>query len=156
MVSSRFISVGSSAIYNSLISLVLSSMIVWDFPTVSQGVSSLSKSRIGFAYNTISPSLVSFGKLVGKSLEVTALIALCNTILTTLGLFILKLKYLGFFALLTFVASFIPVAVIFIAKFPPFVVALTEFGWSKCLELVLMVAGVHVVESYLLYPQVGI
>lgn len=129
-------------------------MVIWDFPALADGVSKLERSRLGFAYREIAPKVSSFATLVGQNLETTALIALCNTILTTLGLFFLKLPSLGFFSLLTFVCSFIPVAGIFIATFPPFIVALTEFGGSKCLELVAMVVGVHAVESYFLYPQI--
>ena len=47
----------------------------------------------------------------------------------------MKISGLGFFSLLTFVASFIPVAGIFIATIPPLIVALTEHGLATCVKV---------------------
>lgn len=40
------------------------------------------------------------------------------------------------------------------ATIPPFIVALTDFGLLKGLQLIAMVISVHAIESYLLYPQI--
>jgi len=151
---SRLISNSTQVLYKFLLSLIFSLLVVWDLPELTKGIRSLSQSRLGFAYNELAPVVGTFGKLVGQSFEVTALIAFVNCVLTTIGLGVLNISGLGFFSILTFVASFIPVAGIFIATFPPLVVALIESGVVKCVQLLIMVAGVHAVESYLLYPQI--
>ena len=46
-----------------------------------------------------------------------------------------QISGLGFFSMLTFVASFIPVAGIFVATLPPLIVALTEHGLLTCAKV---------------------
>ncbi len=50
-------------------SLVLSFMVLWDYPTISAGVSSLSTSRVAPVYNEIAPPFAVFGQLFGKALQ---------------------------------------------------------------------------------------
>jgi hypothetical protein len=50
----------------------------------------LETSRIGFAYSEVAPRVAAFANLVGKTFEVQAFLALVNCVLTTLGLFALK------------------------------------------------------------------
>ena len=57
----------------------------------------------------LSPQITSFAKLVGQSFEVQSIIALVNTILTTLGLVALKIPGYGFLSLVVLITSFIPV-----------------------------------------------
>jgi predicted PurR-regulated permease PerM len=94
--------------------------------------------------------IAAFGRLVGQSFEVQSLIAVVNTILTTLGLVLLKIPGYGFMSLLVLVTSFIPVFGVFISTLPMALVALTEYGVGKMLDVILMVIGVHVVEVRLL------
>jgi len=151
---SRIISNSTSALCNAALGLLLSIMVVWDSPQLQKMVASLKYSRVGPIYEELSPKVSSFVDILAKSFEVQAIIALVNCLLTTAGLVALKIPGVEFFSLLTFVSSFIPVVGIFIATTPPIIVALTEFGLDKCLQLLAMVAGVHAVESYLLYPQI--
>jgi hypothetical protein len=51
------------------VSLVLSFMVVWDLPTISAGVRSLSTSRLAPVYKEIAPSFLVFGQLFGKALQ---------------------------------------------------------------------------------------
>lgn len=48
----------------------------------------------------------------------------------------MQISGLGFFSMLTFVASFIPVAGIFVATLPPLIVALTEHGLLTCAKVI--------------------
>lgn len=52
------------------------------------------------------------------------------------------------------ICSFIPVAEVFISTFPMCVIALSEFGVAKALEVIAMVILVHIVEMYVLNPQI--
>ena len=54
------------------VSMILSFMIVWDLPTISEGASSLKKSRLSPYYNELAPILVVFGQLFGKALQAQA------------------------------------------------------------------------------------
>lgn len=66
--------------------------IVWDLPQISDGLQTLKKSRIAAVYNEVSPKLAAFGKILARSFEVQALIALVNCVLTTIGLAILQVS----------------------------------------------------------------
>ena len=142
----RFIGDCTRATYKGFLSMVFSVLIVWDLPALTRGIQSLAKSRLSFAYHELAGPIRQFGKVVGQSLEVTALIALVNCVLITLGLGLLGVSGIGFFSVLTFVASFIPVLGIGVATLPPVVVALTENGMMKALQVVGMVVGVHLLE----------
>jgi predicted PurR-regulated permease PerM len=151
---SRAIADGTSAAYKAMLAFLFSTLVIWDLPELTKGIRSLKESRLAFAYNELAPKVITLGSLIGRSFEVTAIIALVNCVLTTSGLGLLGVSGLGFFSVLTFVASFIPVAGIFIATLPPLLVALAESGVGKCVQILAMVTGVHAVESYLLYPQI--
>lgn len=62
------------------VSLVLSFMVVWDFPTIARGMQSLRSSRLRAVYTEIAPTFTVFGSLFGKALQAqvshTALYAL--------------------------------------------------------------------------------
>jgi predicted PurR-regulated permease PerM len=94
----------------------------------------------------LSPQVTAFAKLVGQSFEVQSIIALVNTILTTLGLILLKIPGYGFLSLVVLITSFIPVFGVFLSTFPMALVALSEYGVRKLLDVILMVIGIHVVE----------
>eukprot|EP00798_Chlamydomonas_sp_ICE-L_P015257 gene15258-21340_t len=129
-------------------------MFVWDMPIISAGVATLKSSRVAPVYNEVAPVLSVFGKLFGRAMEAQARIALCNTILTCVGLLALEIPGVGLLSLFVFVCSFIPIAGVIISTVPIGFVALTEYGFFKLLLSVLMVAGVHFVEAYLLNPAI--
>lgn len=51
------------------VSLVLSFMVVWDFPTIAKGVQSLRSSRLRAFYTEVAPTFTVFGQLFGKALQ---------------------------------------------------------------------------------------
>ena len=50
-------------------SLVLSFMVVWDFPTIALGMQSLRSSRLRAFYTEVAPTFTVFGSLFGKALQ---------------------------------------------------------------------------------------
>lgn len=84
-------------------------MVIWDQPKIVSGIGKLRSSRLGFMYEEVAPKVAAFANLLGQSFEVQGLTALVNTALTTLVLLALQIPGLGFFALLTFLSSFIPI-----------------------------------------------
>lgn len=104
---------------------------VWDLPTIAFGVSSLRTSRLAPIYNTVAPSLEVFATLFGKALQCQAQIAVVNTCLTALGMWVLQIPGLGLLSLFVFICGFIPIAGVIISTFPIAFVALTEYGFTK-------------------------
>ena len=60
-----------------------------------------------------------------------AQIALANTALTVLGMWLLQIPGIGLLGLFVFICSFIPIAGVFISTVPMAFVALTEYGFIK-------------------------
>ena len=69
--------------------VILSFIIVLDIPRLRRGVLKLSKSRLQEFYEEVVPGLVAFGSILGKMLQAQAMIAVVNTILTVIGLYVL-------------------------------------------------------------------
>jgi predicted PurR-regulated permease PerM len=137
-----------------VVSLVLGFMLVWDLPSITKGVSSLSSSRLAPVYHEVAPVLTVFGLLFGKALEVQARIAVVNTLLTAMGMWLLDIPGIGLQSLFVFVCSFIPIAGCVISTVPIGFVALTEYGFVRLLLVILMVFFVHFVEAYFLNPAI--
>lgn len=106
-------------------------MMVWDLPRIAKGVASLQTSRLAPVYNTVAPSLGVFGMLFGKALQCQAQIAVVNTALTALGMWILRIPGMGLLSMFVFFCGFIPVAGVIISTVPIAFVALTEYGFTK-------------------------
>ena len=121
---------------------------------VAAGVRSLRESRLGFIYDDVAPAVTQFARVVGKGFEAQGAIALVNTTLTTAGLVVLSIPGVGFLSVVTLLCSFIPVAGVFISTFPMVVIALSEYGAAKAFAVVIMVLLVHLVEAYVLNPQI--
>lgn len=119
---------------------------LWDLPTITAGVSSLSKSRLGPLYSELVPVMSVFGKLFGRALEAQARIALVNTALTLIGMWLLAIPGIGLLSMFVFICSFIPIAGVIISTTPIGFVALTEYGFIKLALVILMVTAVHFVE----------
>ena len=66
---------------------------------------------------------------------------------------LLGLPAVGFLSLIVLICSFIPVAGIVMSTIPLCLVALSEYGVVKMLQVLGMVFWVHAAESYLIFPQ---
>lgn len=53
----RLLSQSTSVVYKGILSLLFSSMIIWDLPKLASGVKKLSHSKLGFAYDVLSPQV---------------------------------------------------------------------------------------------------
>lgn len=136
------------------VSLILSFLLMWDLPAISRGVASLKTSRVAPIYNTVAPSLEVFATLFGKALQAQARIAMVNTILTMLGMWLLAIPGMGLLSTFVFICGFIPIAGVIISTVPIGFVALTEYGFMKLALVILMITGVHFVEAYGLNPAI--
>jgi predicted PurR-regulated permease PerM len=136
------------------VSLILSFLFVWDLPRITRGVRSLRTSRLAPVYNTVAPSVGVFATLFGKALQAQARIALVNTCLTSAGMWALAIPGGVLLSLCVFICGFIPIAGVLISTIPIGFVALTEYGFGKLALVLVMVAGVHMVEAYGLNPAI--
>lgn len=139
-----------------LLSLLFSFLIVLDLPKLTHGVRGLASSKIGFIYEEVADSIYSFCKVLGRAMEAQAVIALCNTVLTAIGLTIIGVGEgnMVFLCTVVFFCSFIPVAGVFISSTPIGIAALTEGGIGLCLLSIAMILIIHTIEAYILNPKI--
>jgi predicted PurR-regulated permease PerM len=138
-----------------LLSLLFSFLIVYDLPNLKKGVMSLQHTKLGYVYDEVGDSLVAFGRTLGRAFEAQILIAVTNTVLTAIGILMMGIRgELAFVSLIVFFCSFVPIAGVFISSVPICLLALEQGGVPKAVGAVLLIAFVHVVESYILNPRI--
>lgn len=138
-----------------LLSLLFSFLIVLDFPLLSKKVRHLRFTKLKFVYSEVAEGLRTFAIVLGQSLEAQLIIALCNTMLTALVIHYLGLvDKVAFLSMIVFLCSFIPVAGVFISSVPICILTLLESGFGSVLIAIVMITGVHMVETYILNPKI--
>ncbi|MEZ4526243.1 MAG: AI-2E family transporter [Desulfobacterales bacterium] len=148
----RFASVSSAF----LLSLLFSFLIVFDLPRLSRNVTDLKNTKLAFIYDEVAENIFNFSQVMGQALEAQFYIALINTILTAIGIYLLGMgTNVAFLSVIVFFCSFIPVVGVFVSSIPICLIALQTSGGLQTLFLaVLMIAAVHLIEGYILNPKI--
>lgn len=110
-------------------------------------------SKISWLYEEMEYFGRKFISSFGKVIEVQLIIAIVNTILTMIGLWILGFPYLIILTILVFLLSLIPVAGVAISFIPISLIAFQTGGWMLVLWAVVMILVIHAVEAYVLNPR---
>lgn len=137
-----------------LLSLLFSFLIVLDLPKLSRSVQGLSKTKLGFIYDEVADNIAGFGLVLGRALEAQLFIAVCNTILTAIGVYMMGLPNLLVLSALVFFCSFIPVVGTFISSTPICLLALQDGGVTSMLLAIVLICVIHAVETYILNPAI--
>ena len=137
-----------------LLALLFSFLILIDHDRLVSQIRGLRASRLQDFYEEAAQPVVRFAYVVGRSIQAQALIALVNTALTATGLAFLGVPSLTVLSLIVFVCGFIPVLGTFISTTPIVLVALNAGGLEKAAAVVVLVSVVHLIEAYLLNPQI--
>lgn len=137
-----------------LLSLLFSFLIVLDLNGLKRGIHGLSKTKIGFIYDEVADNIAGFGRVLGRALEAQLFIALCNTILTALGIWMMGIENILVLSTIVFFCSFIPVVGTFISSTPICLLALQSNGVGAMLLAVGLICVIHAVETYVLNPQI--
>ncbi|HBP21526.1 MAG TPA: hypothetical protein DEA08_27535, partial [Planctomycetes bacterium] len=136
--------------------IIFSFLIVWDLPRLAAGTRLMERSRLGDVWGEVAPSIGTFFTLLGKAFEAQTMIALVNTAITSLGMWILDIPGLGFLAVVVFLCSFIPIVGMIISTVPMCLAALTapHGGLGLVVAVCVMVAIAHAIEAYILNPRI--
>ncbi len=137
-----------------LLALLFSFLIVLDLPKIRRGVTGLARTRVGFIYDEVADNISGFGRVLGRALEAQLLIAVVNTMLTAIGVWMMGLPNMLVLSAIVFFCSFIPVAGTFISSTPICLVALQQDGVTAMLLAILLIAIIHAIETYILNPQI--
>ena len=136
-----------------IISFVLSLFFVLEKKRVMEFTEKFRTSKIGFIYSELeyfgNKFLYSFGKVI----EAQFLIAIVNTVLSTICLWLLGFPQLFGLAIMIFLLGLIPVMGVVISLIPLCAIAFTIGGLIKVLYVVIMVIVIHAIEAYILNPK---
>ncbi|MBW7457723.1 AI-2E family transporter [Paenibacillus sepulcri] len=120
---------------------------------VVQFTMKLENSKIGWIYREFDYFGTKFVSSFGKVIEVQLLIALFNTVLTMIGLWILGFPYLFALTVMVFLLSLIPVAGVIISFIPIGIIGYQIGGFSLVLWAILLILIIHSLETYFLNPR---
>ncbi|MSR39923.1 MAG: AI-2E family transporter [Planctomycetes bacterium] len=139
-----------------LLSLLFSFLIVLDLAKLKQTITTLGQTKVGFIYREVGDNIATFGRVLGRALEAQLFIALINTIMTSIGCWVLGIGSIPVLAAIVFLCSFIPVAGVFVSSTPICLLALQDStgGISAMLMAIVMVLIVHAIETYILNPRI--
>lgn len=137
-----------------LLSIVFSFLILWDLPHLSRAASSLSTGRTSDIYQEIAPGLVAFGHMLGRAFEAQSVIALVNSVLTSIAFMVLGIPSIALLATIVFFCSYIPVFGVFLSTLPAALLAFQVGGAALVGWLIVAILFVHAVEAYALNPLI--
>ncbi|WP_411678765.1 AI-2E family transporter [Clostridium thailandense] len=89
----------------------------------------------------------------GKVIQAQIIIAFFNTILSVIMLFILQFPQLITLGFMIFVLSLVPVAGVIVSLVPLTLIAFKIGGLTKVVYVLVMIAVIHALESYILNPK---
>ena len=139
--------------FNIFIALILSFLFMIDKGKIIDFVKKFKDSKISFIYNELYDYYKIFINSFGRVIEAQILIAIANTILSVIGLIILRFHNIFFLAIMVFVLSLIPVAGVIISCIPLSLMAFNIGGFKHVLYLIVLITIIHLIESYFLNPK---
>ncbi|MFM9277592.1 AI-2E family transporter [Paenibacillus jiagnxiensis] len=110
-------------------------------------------SKISWLYKEFEYFGRKFTSSFGKVIEVQLLIALFNTVLTMIGLWIMGFPYLFALTIMVFLLSLIPVAGVVISFIPIGIIGFQIGGITLVIWTVVMILAIHALETYFLNPR---
>jgi len=136
-----------------LISILLSFFFVLEKDKVITFLRQFQHSKISFLYKTYAYFFKHFLNSFGKMMQLQVIISFINTILSMAGLWILGFSHVLGLGIMIFFLGFIPVAGVIISLIPLSIIAFQMGGWTKVIHVLIMIAAVHALESYVLNPK---
>lgn len=138
---------------NIFIALILSMFFMLEKNKVKNFMQKFKKSRAAGFYKYLDYFGSNFLNSFGKVIQAQVLIAFTNSILSMIGLGLLGFKQLLGLGVMIFFFSLIPVAGTIASLIPLSMIAFNNGGIKKILFVVILIAALHALESYVLNPK---
>nr|WP_259548701.1 AI-2E family transporter [Heyndrickxia oleronia] len=135
------------------LSLILSIFYLLEKERLIDFTKKFKESKVGPFYDEIEFFSKKFAATFGKVIEAQFIIAIVNTVLTTIALSIMGFPQLFGLAIMIFFLGLIPVAGVIISLVPLCFIAYSIGGPIQVLYVVVIVAVVHAIEAYVLNPK---
>lgn len=149
----RYFSGMSNIVIQIMMSLILSLFFLLEKPKLIEFTAKFKQSKIAVFTNEIEFFARKFALTFGKVIEAQFIIALVNTALTTLALWIMDFPQLLGLSILIFFLGLIPVAGAIISLIPLCAIAYTIGGVMTVVYILIVVAIIHSIEAYILNPK---
>ncbi len=139
-----------------LTALMIAIFILLEWHRMKEDVVAIRQTRLRPIFDEIAPGMIALGKLVGKSFQGQAIIALFNAAMTFAALWMIGVEYKFVLAMMTFVFSFIPVVGVILSGIPICAVAVFQPGGSllMAVQVVIAIAVIHLIEGMILAPRI--
>ena len=145
---------GWKMMFSLVLSIIFSFILVKDWRKITDKMGELEMSRIRTFYLGAMPHLVAFADVLGKALRAQVIIAVCNTILTALGLWLFDVPNVALLSTVVFFCGFIPILGTFLSSIPILLFGIQAGGMAMVLKLIALIAAVHAFEAYVLNPKI--
>ncbi|MEF2965288.1 AI-2E family transporter [Paenibacillus sp. M1] len=138
---------------NLFVAIVLSLFFLLEKEKVTNFTAKFKASRASFLFVELEYFGKKFVSSFGKVIEVQFLIALVNSVLSTIFLWIFGFPNLFALSIMIFLLGLVPVMGVIISLIPLCAIAFKIGGLIKIVYVLIMIAVVHAVETYFLNPK---
>ncbi len=139
--------------FNVFIALILSLFFMVERDKIKQFFSQFQNSKIAVIYRYTKDFGINFLNSFGKVVQAQIIIAFVNSILSVIALFSLNFPQVLGLGVMIFLFSLIPVAGTIISLIPLSIIAYTVGGFKMIIYVLIMIAVLHALESYVLNPR---
>jgi len=137
--------------------IVISFLLSFFYTSQVEQMNSFGRQFLDSKYGWLFSDLFYYGQkfvnTFGVVLEAQLMIAVVNTVLTTITLLFMKMPGVIALAAMVFLLSLIPVAGVIISLIPLSFVAYSVGGIRYVIYIVIMIVVIHMIETYFLNPQ---
>ncbi|KRM76855.1 AI-2E family transporter [Secundilactobacillus collinoides] len=139
------------------VTFVLSLILSFFFTIEEKPMKSFSKlflsSDYGWFFQDVYYFAHKFSDTFGVVLEAQFIIAICNTVVTTIGLAFMHMPQLLVLAIMIFILSLVPVAGVIISAIPLSLIGYSVGGIRDVVYILILLVIVHTLEAYVLNPK---
>lgn len=138
---------------NVFLAFILSLFFMLEKQKIKLFLSKFKTSRVSSIYNYIEFFWTNFSNSFGKVIQAQILIAMINTIISIIILSIMRFPQIIALGFMIFICGLIPVAGVIISLVPLSIIAFNIGGITKVIYVMIMIAMLHSLESYVLNPK---
>ncbi|EAF1942465.1 AI-2E family transporter [Listeria monocytogenes] len=135
------------------LALILSLFFSLEKERVTSFTGQFMTSKVGFIFKEAEFFGKKFVSTFGVVLEAQLMIALVNTFITTIALYLMDFPQLLSLSIMVFVLGLIPVAGVIISCIPLVLIAYSVGGFQDVVYILITVVIVHAIETYILNPK---
>lgn len=135
------------------LALILSLFFSLEKERVTSFTGQFMTSKVGFIFKEVMFFGKKFVSTFGVVLEAQLMIALVNTFITTIALYLMDFPQLLSLSIMVFVLGLIPVAGVIISCIPLVLIAYSVGGFQDVVYILITVVIVHAIETYILNPK---